>query len=270
MKLPEIDSKIAKKIIVDFIKEIKNKTNVDGIVIGLSGGIDSTIVAYLLKEAIGSENVYSYHLYSSTTPKEDTDHARLIANLLNISYKELNIDNVFSEFLNLTNNNSGLENKVAKGNLNARIRMSLLYYFANLNNCLVAGTGNKSELLIGYFTKYGDGACDFEPIANIYKTQLRKLATSYEIPNEIIDKPPRAGLWEDQTDEDEIGFSYEVLDQLLYLVNDKKLNNEDILHELSDEDILHEMDISEHDINSVRRKIDKNQHKSHFPPSPMM
>ena len=262
MKLPEIDSKIAKKTIVDFIKEIKNKTNVDGIVIGLSGGIDSTVVTYLLKEAIGSENIYSYHLATSTTPKEDTEHARLVAKLLGISYNEINIDNISHEFLNLAdsaNKESHLENKVAEGNLKARIRMCLLYYFANLKNCLVAGTGNKSELLIGYFTKYGDGGCDFEPIADIYKTQLKKLAKSWNIPKEIIDKAPRAGLWEDQTDEDEIGFSYEVLDQVLYLINDKKLSNEDILSE---------MDIEEYEIDSVRDKIDKNQHKSRFPPFP--
>ena len=281
MKLPEINPKTAKKEIIHFIKEMKNKSNVGGVVIGLSGGIDSTIVAYLLKEAIGSENIYSYHLANSCTPKEDTEHARLIAKLLNISYNEIDIDSISHEFLNLANDNNknnnknnnnnnvnndnlanytpSSQNKVVEGNFKARIRMCLLYYFANLKNCLVAGTGNKSELLIGYFTKYGDGACDFEPIGDIYKTQLMKLAKDWKIPKEIIDKPPRAGFWENQTDEDEIGFSYEVLDQLLYLITDKKLKNADILKE---------MDISSLEIDSVRDKIANNEHKLHSPPSP--
>ena len=265
--LAKTDSKIAKEEIVNFIKDIKNKTNADGVIIGLSGGIDSTIVVYLLKEAIGSENIYSYHLTTSTTPKEDTEHARLVAKLLNIEYKEINIESISNEFLNLANNsvnslanvNSNLENKVAEGNLKARIRMSLLYYFANLKNSIVVGNSNRSELLIGYFTKYGDGACDFEPIGDIYKTQLKKLAKSLKIPEEIVNKPPRAGLWENQTDEDEIGFSYEILDQLLYFIVDKKLSNEDILKE---------MDISSDKIDNIRNKIAKNQHKLYFPPSP--
>jgi len=269
MKLPEIDSKTAKKDIINFIKEMKKGSNVDGVVIGLSGGIDSSTVAYLLREAVGSENIYSYHLSSSTTPKEDTEHARLVASLLNINYQEITIDSISHEFLSLANNDndesglvndiSSLENKAAEGNLKARIRMSLLYYFANLQNCLVVGTGNKSELLIGYFTKYGDGGCDFEPIGDIYKTQLKKLAKLWGIPKEIIDKPPRAGLWEDQTDEDDIGFSYEVLDQLLYLITDKELNNNDISNK---------MDISSLEIDSVRNKIANNEHKMHSPPSP--
>ncbi|MCL2687729.1 MAG: NAD+ synthase [Methanobrevibacter sp.] len=281
MKLPEINQKTAKKEIVNFIKEIKYKTSADGIVIGLSGGIDSTLVAYLLKEAIGSENIYSYHLATLTTPKEDTLHARLVAKLLDIEYKEINIDTISEEFLNLASDKSGNEfdsksnnkfdskssnefnknnkNKIAEGNLKARIRMSLLYYFANLKNCLVAGTGNKSELLIGYFTKYGDGGCDFEPIGDMYKTQVKELAKSLNIPEEIIEKPPRAGLWENQIDEDEIGLTYEVLDQLLYLIVDKKL---------TDEAILNELNVFLSDINMVKDRITNNKHKLHSPPSP--
>lgn len=261
MKLPEIDPKKTKREIVNFIKEIKNEANVDGMVIGLSGGIDSTVVAYLLKEAIGSGNIYSYHLVSSTTPIEDTEHARLVAKLLNLDYKEINIDSISDEFLTLADNGSKInnKNKSAEGNLKARIRMSLLYYFANLKNCLVAGTGNKSELLIGYFTKFGDGTCDFELIGDIYKTQLKKLAKSWEIPDEIINKPPRAGLWENQTDEDEIGFTYEILDQLLYLIHDK---------ELKDDEILKKTNISPSKIDNIRTKIANNKHKLYSPPSP--
>ncbi|RBQ22994.1 putative NH(3)-dependent NAD(+) synthetase [Candidatus Methanobinarius endosymbioticus] len=293
--LAKIDSEFVKQKIIDFIKEIYNKTGTDGFIIGLSGGIDSTVVAYLLKEAVDNDKVYSYHLFSSTTPKEDTEHARLIANLFDLHYDEISIDNLTDEFLNLSLNssnpdfnsslNSNLssklssnfnshfksnediginlsENKTAEGNVKARIRMIILYYFANLRNCLVAGTGNRSELLIGYFTKHGDGACDFEPIGDIYKTQLKKLAKDWNIPDEIINKPPRAGLWTNQTDEDEIGLSYEVLDELLYLIVDKKLNNEDIL------DISEKMKINSSEIDNIRKKIANNQHKLQCPPTP--
>ena len=277
--LAKIDSNMVKREIINFITDFHHKTGVDGVVIGLSGGIDSTVVAYLLKESIPSENIYSYHLPSSTTPKEDTIHARLVAKFLNLQYTEINIDSISKEFLNLANHeldinsdiNSDIKadnelkisnkNKAAEGNLKARIRMSLLYYFANLKNSLVAGTSNKSELLIGYFTKYGDGACDFEPIGDIYKTQLKILAKSLKIPDEIIDKPPRAGLWENQTDEEEIGFSYEILDQVLYFIIDKKLNNDSILNK---------MNISNVEIDCVRNKIANNQHKLHFPPKPFL
>ena len=262
MMLPKINSEVVKEKIVNFIREIVNESDTDGIVIGLSGGIDSTVVAFLLKEAIGNDKIDSYHVYSSTTPKEDTEHARLVSEILDINYKEIDIDTITSEFLDLADDNgvsNSFENKSAEGNLKARIRMSMLYYFANMKNCLVAGTGNKSELLIGYFTKYGDGACDFEPIGDIYKTQLRKLAKSWNIPDVIINKPPRAGLWIGQTDEDEIGLTYDVLDQLLYLIIDKNLTNEEILKE---------MNSSNMEINKVRDKISNNQHKLQFPPSP--
>jgi NAD+ synthase len=273
--LPKIDSKIVKQEIIDFIKDLHDKTGTDGFVVGLSGGIDSTVVAYLLKEAVGKDKIYSYHLNSSTTPKEDIEHARLVAKLLDISYREIAIDSITEEFLNITS--SSLDNdskmskidsndvkdisqiKAAEGNVKARIRMVILYYFANLKNCLVAGTGNKSELLIGYFTKYGDGACDFETIGDIYKTQLRILAKDWNIPNEIIEKPPRAGLWLDQTDENEIGLTYDILDELLYLIVDEKLSNDGILMK---------MNISSSEIDSVRKKIANNKHKLQFPPSP--
>lgn len=275
--LPKINSKIVKQEIIDFIKDLLDETGVTGFVVGLSGGIDSTVVAYLLKEAAGKDKIYSYHLNSFTTPEEDTEHARSVAKLLDISYKEIAIHNITDEFLNITSNSLNendsrndyssfnendtilSQNKAAEGNVKTRIRMIILYYFANLKNCLVAGTGNRSELLIGYFTKYGDGACDFEPIGDIYKTQLKKLAKDWNIPIEIIEKPPRAGLWLNQTDEDEIGLNYDILDDLLYLIVDKKLNNNDILKN---------MNISLSEIDDVRKRIANNQHKLHFPLTP--
>ena len=299
IELPKFNPDKTKDRIVGFIKKRKIESKAKGITIGLSGGLDSTIVVYLLKEAIGPENVLAVHMNTSTTPEEDKKHSKIIAENLGINYIEIAIDKLSNEFINLTTgldlergnkefkkvanksiNGKGkyggnIQNftidsiigfdknirKTAEGNLKARIRMSILYYYANLNNLLVAGTSNRSELLIGYFTKYGDGAGDILPIANIYKSQLKKLAIDWSIPDEIINKPPSAGLWTGQTDEEEIGFSYEVLDKLLYLIVDKKLDNDSIQEKIN---------FSTWEINMIRDKIDNNKHKLQFPLSPLL
>lgn len=251
VNIPIIDSEKTKNQIIDFIKNKVNEANVDGIVIGLSGGIDSTVVAYLLCEAIGSKNVFGVIMPSETTPLEDTYHGEEIANLLNIDYNKVDIDPILDQITYLDDDN----NKESIGNLKARIRMSILYYFANSKNYLVSGTGNKSEILIGYFTKYGDGACDFEPIAGLYKTQVKQLANDLGIPCEIIEKPPRAGLWDNQTDEDEIGIDYDLLDKILYLLNDKKLPVSQINEKFSN-------------VNEIDSRIENNKHKNRLPESP--
>ena len=256
INLPKIDSTLAKKEITDFINEIVSSSHSDGIVVGLSGGIDSSVSAYLAVESVGVDNVLGVHMYSSTTPKEDKDHARLMAKLLDIEYVEISIDSIVDEILNTTTKS---DSKLANGNLKARIRMSLLYYYANINNYLVIGTGNRSELLIGYFTKYGDGGCDLEPIGNILKTQLRVLSKSWGIPDDIITKPPRAGLWPGQNDEDEIGLSYETLDLLLYMIVDKNMDNDEIIKNIN---------ISSNEIDRIQLKIENNKHKLTNPKTP--
>ena len=192
---------------------------------------------------------------SATTPAEDSIHGIDIAQKLGIDYKEIPIDSILNEFLSV----SQLEdNDLAIGNLKARIRMSLIYYYANQKNYLVTGTGNKSEILIGYFTKHGDGACDFEPIGDLYKTEVFELSRLLDVPTEIIDKPPRAGLWDNQTDEAEIGMSYDLLDQILYLYCEDVKNTE----------IADRLDISVDDVNMIINKVNRNKHKSKVPESP--
>ncbi|MDR0911603.1 MAG: NAD(+) synthase [Methanobrevibacter sp.] len=289
-EITEKDSIFVKNKLMDFIKNIVEKSNSNGVIIGLSGGIDSSVVGYLLTESLGKDKVFGYHLASSTTPKEDTEDARLMAKLLDIEYYEIFIDEIVDKYLEvfdidnliLDENNSKMDKygsknekyeklmeykKLSDGNLKARIRMSILYYFGNLKNSLVAGTGNRSELLIGYFTKYGDGGCDFELIGDIYKTQLKKLAKYWNIPEQIIYKPPRAALWDKQTDEDEIGFSYEVLDLLLHLIVDKKLKNVEIVDFINNS-LDFDVKISIEQIIELRNKIKNNEHKIESPKSP--
>jgi NAD+ synthase len=193
---------------------------------------------------------------SATTPPEDKVHGIEIAQRLGIDYKEVAIDSILDEYLSLTQ----LEkDNLAIGNLKARIRMSIIYYYANAKNYLVSGTGNRSEILIGYFTKHGDGACDMEPIGDLYKTEVYKLSEFLNIPKEIIKKPPRAGLWANQTDEDEIGMSYDLLDEILYLYSEK---------DMDDTKIAEKLDISADDVNMIINKIIRSEHKSKVPEIP--
>ena len=166
------------------------------------------------------------------------------------------IDSILNEFLSVTQIE---DDKLAIGNLKARIRMSIIYFYANSKNYLVSGTGNKSEILIGYFTKYGDGACDIEPIGDLYKTDVYKLAKYLNVPEEIINKPPRAGLWNNQTDEDEIGMTYELLDKILYRQVEKDIDTQSIAEEL---------DIKVDEVNDIMNRVKRNQHKSKVPESP--
>lgn len=185
----------------------------DGIVVGLSGGLDSAVTAALCVKAVGENNVRGVLMPSDVTPDEDMRDARDLADQLGISPTTHPVQGAVDAI-----NASGTvppEDKVTLGNIAARARMTILYMYANMDNYLVAGTGNKSELAIGYFTKYGDGACDILPIADLYKTEVRRLAEFLDIPDAIIDKEPSAGLWEGQTDEDEIGVPYETLDKIL-------------------------------------------------------
>ena len=242
--------------IIEFIQSKVSEAKTDGIVVGLSGGIDSTLVAYLACEAVGKENVFGIIMPSTTTPTEDKIHGIAIAQGLGIDYKEIAIDSILNEFLFMTQLE---EDNLAIGNLKARIRMSIIYYFANQKNYLVSGTGNKSEILIGYFTKHGDGACDIEPIGDLYKTEVYELSKDMGVPQEIIDKPPRAGLWNNQTDESEIGMSYDLIDQILYHYCD---NGKE------DKEISEMLEISVDDVDMIIDKINRNKHKSEVPESP--
>lgn len=245
-----------KEDILDFIQAKVSESHTDGIVVGLSGGIDSTLVAYLACEALGKDKVFGIVMPSSTTPSEDNIHGINVAQNLGIEYKEIAIDSILNEYLSMTQLE---ETDLAVGNLKARIRMTIIYYYANTHNLLVSGTGNRSEILIGYFTKHGDGACDIEPIGDLYKHDVFKLAEYLDVPREILDKPPRAGLWNNQTDEEEIGMSYDLLDQILYFHSEKDMDKEEIAERL---------DIPIDDVDMIITKVIRSAHKSKVPESP--
>ncbi|WP_406532607.1 NAD+ synthase [Methanobrevibacter sp.] len=254
--MPELNVEKTKDDIVKFIQSKVSEAKTDGIVVGLSGGIDSTLIAYLACEAVGKENVFGIIMPSTTTPTEDKIHGISIAQGLGIDYKEIAIDSILNEFLFMTQLE---EDNLAIGNLKARIRMSIIYFYANQKKYLVSGTGNKSEILIGYFTKHGDGACDIEPIGDLYKTDVFKLSRYMGVPEDIIEKPPRAGLWNNQTDEAEIGMSYDLIDQILYQYCEKSKK---------DKEISEMLEIPVDDVDMIIDKINRNKHKSKVPESP--
>ncbi|MBQ2636584.1 MAG: NAD+ synthase [Methanobrevibacter sp.] len=255
-EIPKINVEKTKNDIVEFVQNKVSEANAAGLVVGLSGGIDSTVAAFLACEAVGKENVFGVILPSTTTPTEDKLHGTAIAQLLGINYKEMAIDSILNEFLSVTQLEEDIK---AIGNLKARIRMSIIYFYANSKNYLVSGTGNKSEISIGYFTKHGDGACDIEPIGDLYKTDVFELAKYLGVPQEIIDKPPRAGLWNNQTDEDEIGMTYELLDKILYRFIEKEIDAKSIADEL---------DIEVDEVNDIIDRVERNNHKTKVPECP--
>ena len=185
-----------------------------GIVFGLSGGLDSAVVAAL------SIRIFPQNTLAIIIPchslEADINDALDFIDKFNIPCKIINLSKVYDSLIHLLNDKEKEESfKLAEANIKPRLRMTTLYYFANELNYLVVGTGNKSELMIGYFTKYGDGGVDILPLGNLVKSQVRELAKHLGIPKKIINKPPSAGLWEGQTDEKEIGISYEQLDKYL-------------------------------------------------------
>ncbi|MDI6917814.1 MAG: NAD+ synthase [Thermoplasmatales archaeon] len=238
-------------VIKSFIRFRVNEAKAKGVVIGLSGGLDSAVTAKLCVEALGKEKVFCLLLPANTTPKEDTGDALEFAKNLGVKHKIIDISGIVKK-ISLTLNGKG---KKEMGNIHARTRMIILYYFANKNNYLVVGSGNKTEILMGYFTKYGDGACDIAPLGDLYKTQIREFAEYLKIPEKIISKTPRAGLWKGQTDESELGIKYEILDQILYGM-EKGLENNEIVKSAG-------VEISE--VKRIKNVVSSTKHKRGMP-----
>lgn len=245
-----------KNKIVAFICSKVAESGASGAVIGLSGGIDSSLTAYLAVEALGKENVLGILLpEKDITSEADIEDALEVARMLRIEHKLIEISPVLRSFSKVMDFDK--TDIIANGNLKARTRMCILYYHANLMHRMVVGTGNKTELLLGYFTKYGDGGVDIEPIGCLYKTQVRGLARYMDVPARIIDKTPTAGLWKGQTDEGELGVSYETADKVLTMLVDEK-------KDISAVKKSYPADI----VDQLVARISSNEHKRMPPASP--
>lgn len=257
--MPDFDLQDAEKKITYFIRAYVKKSGTKGGVIGLSGGIDSAVTAYLAVKALGRENVLAIIMPErSLTLPEDVLDATNVANILNIEFSVVDISETLNSFIiSIPEFVEG--DRMATGNLKARIRMCTLYYYANMMNRIVIGTGNRTELLLGYFTKYGDGGVDIEPLGNLFKTQVKMLARYLDVPKHIIDKPPAAGLWPGQTDEKELGLTYEEIDNALIALLDQKESLEFVVNRFG---------IDENVISGMIERIERNIHKRQAVPSP--
>ncbi|MFW6104317.1 MAG: NAD+ synthase [Candidatus Bipolaricaulota bacterium] len=240
--------------IEEFLISKRSEIEFGEAVIGLSGGLDSSIATVLGKRAFSNENIEVVFLPETTTTRRDWEDVNLLEREFDLSVRVIEID----EFVSAYKKKMTKLSKLTEANLKPRIRMTLLYAIANQNNGLVVGTGNLSEWLLGYFTKYGDGAADLAPLNHLFKTETRKLARFLNIPESIISKPPSAGLWEGQTDEDELGGTYDEIDQVLYCKHELDFSLEETKKtvELDPDFVSHVFDL-----------VEKSTHKRKPPPS---
>ena len=237
----DLNLQLTEKILVDFVREEVHKTGFKKVLLGLSGGIDSGIVAYIAAKALGPENVMGIMMPYKQSSKESVEHAKLVIEDLGIE----------SMFVNLFPDMDSMR----KGNKMARERMTILYDFSAKNNALVLGTSNKTELLLGYSTQWGDSASAINPIGDLYKTQVWALSEHMGVPKELINKKPSADLWEGQSDEAELGFSYAQADSILYDMIDERKTNEELLDSGFEQEF----------IDKVYRKIKFSQYKRKLP-----
>ena len=244
--------------IVRFIVAVISEAKAEGVVLGLSGGVDSSVVAALCAKALGKERVLGLFMPAAFTPTEDQADAKAIAEDLGIRTCLIPLSQIADKFLETVP--LAARNRVAVGNVLARMRMVVSYFFANSLNYLVAGTGDRSEFLIGYFTKHGDGGADFLPIGHLYKTQVRELAKHLNLPSRIVDKPASPQLWNGQRATDEIPVDYSILDLILHGLFDAKTNVNDIVKRLGVQLEL---------VEAVQQRFECSRHKRATPPMPV-
>ena len=237
--------------IEEFIEEKIRSTNSEGVVLGLSGGIDSALIAYICKNKFKGKILALIMPDTDITPPSETDDAMKMISLTGIEYKLIDIKPILREYSMYIEPNSK-----AKGNLRARIRTNILYYYANIRNYLVLGSSDKSEFNIGYFTKFGDGASDLTPIISLYKLQVREASKILGVPQNVIEKKSSPHLWKDHEAEKELEMSYEEIDSILYCLIEKKMTGDEI------------QKTTEIEIEKINKILDlhkKSQHKRIYP-----
>jgi NAD+ synthase len=234
-----------------FVRGELKASGAEGLVVGLSGGLDSSMALRACVDSVGAGSVLGLLLpESGLTPEADMDDATFIASASGVATIKVDISPIVKSYSRLLP-----ESRLAKGNLKARIRMTLLYYYANLQSRLVVGTGDRSELLLGYYTKYGDGGADLLPLGGLYKTELRVLGRRLGLPSSVIEKPSSPRLWAGQTAEGELGLSYEKADKILVLLTDEGLAPAEARKKLS----------AGREVDMVARRIAITSHKREMP-----
>jgi len=234
---------------IDFIKAVVKDTGSRGLVIGASGGLDSAVTTKLCADALGAKHVLNIFMPSAVTPAADYKLTASLSRKWGVRYEVVGIQPAIDVFTGILL--SDVKVPLEKGNISARCRMVVLYNRAKKLNYLVAGTSNRSEYMMGYFTKFGDGASDVVPMIDLYKTQVRQVAEMIGVPKEIIDKVPSAGLWEGQTDEGEMGITYHDLDIVL----------DGIAFGRTDEEIAKDAGVGRSKVLEIRGRVSGMEHK---------
>jgi len=247
-----INTGLARTILTGFVKSEITRVGYSRAVVGLSGGIDSALSLALAVEALGSENVLAVRMPYRSSSADSLEHARLLIEQFEVPSETIEITPMVEPLFERDPQMS----KLRKGNIMARERMIVLFDQSEVFKGLVVGTGNKTEILLGYSTMYGDSASALNPIGDLYKTQVRQLSQALGIPAPIIDKPPSADLWSGQTDEGELGFTYAEADQLLYLLVDERYSPQECV----------DAGFSEKFVNAVVARVRRYQFKRMSPP----
>lgn len=247
-----IDPQLVRKILTEFISSEVTRAGYARAIVNLSGGLDSAVACVLAAQALGPENVLALRLPYKSSAQDSLDHAQLLIGQTGVQALTIPITEMVDPLIARASEIS----PVRKGNIMARTRMIVAYDQSEAFRGLVVGTGNKTEILLGYTTLYGDSACAINPIGDLYKTQVRQLARRLAIPEAIIIKPPSADLWAGQTDEGELGFTYAEVDKLLYLLVDMRYRPEECVETGFDETF----------VRTVVERIRKNQFKRLLPP----
>jgi NAD+ synthase len=246
-----LNTEFVKKMLVDFIRDQIHNAGFSKAIVGLSGGIDSAVSAYLSCEALGKENVFAVLMpYKSSSPDSAAD-AGLIVKELGIHSEVVEITPMVDPFFA----SQRITDNIRRGNIMARMRMIVLYDRSLMNNALVVGTSNKTETMLGYGTLFGDMACALNPLGDLYKSQVWQLAEALGVPKKIIEKKPTADLWQNQTDEGELGFLYKDVDRLLYYMIDERRSDAELIS----------MGIEKGFIAEVKKRVTQNQFKRRPP-----
>ena len=247
-----INAELTEKILTGFIKSELNRVGFRKTLMGVSGGIDSAVSLYLSAKALGPENILALRMPYKTSPKETLEDAQTMIDDLGVQSMTIEITNMVDPLIKHYED----MNKVRAGNIMARTRMIILFDQSVAFNGLVMGTSNKTEMLLGYSTIFGDSAAAIQPIGDLYKTQVRQLAKYLGVPEKVIQKAPSADLWDGQTDEGELGFTYTDVDQLLYLLVDQRYRPETCIEEGFDRVF----------VEKVVRRVQTNHFKRVMPP----
>jgi NAD+ synthase len=256
--LSEAELERRREHLTAFIEGVVDDAGAEGAVLGLSGGIDSTLTAFLAVEALGEDGLHGLVMPSDVNTDRNMSDAERIAEMLDIEYDVIDINPVVDAFVDAAPDHAA-DDRMALGNVRVRTRAVLNYFVANAESRVVLGTGNRSEAMTGYFTKYGDQAVDCNPIGNLYKCQVRQLASHLGVHDEFVQKPPSAEMWEGQTDEEEMGLGYDTLDAILALHIDGPFSKSATVRTL---------DVPESAVERVEELVAGSEHKRHMPPAP--